>query len=66
MKSGNAITSRDSQEVRHFAAVRQALLEDRKRLVPGDRLEVGGAALGARTALEGTGEAGRGILLHDP
>ena len=47
------------------ANLRQAFFQDPERLVPGDRLELAGAALGTCTPLERLGQPGRRRLLHD-
>ena len=44
----------------------QAFLHDRERLVPADRLELAGTALGARLAPQRPRQPRRRILLHDP
>ena len=44
----------------------QALGEELECLLPGNSLEVGGPPLGPGPAAQGLGEAGRGVLLHDP
>jgi hypothetical protein len=48
-----------------LAQVAQTLLHDVEGLVPGDGLELAGAALGAGLAAQGLGEPRRRVLLHD-
>jgi hypothetical protein len=47
------------------ADLRQPLGEDRERLLPGDRLELAGAAFAARLAQQRLRQPRRRVLLHD-